>query len=864
MNNIPHNLHYEWKVIHDGIGRTPNIRASSSSWIYNNYLWLLCGSSAGVGKTSEIWRFDLKSKVWSKVETSTTDQSPPGRDGQSGSYIGNGKYCIFGGQGFPEPNQKLGKESDLLKTQTYWKREVYNDLWIFDCNSLTWLPIYPDGLSFPMGRRGHSCIYVKKLTNHVSASTTVAAGGKKPPLGDDQTHAGSDSIFSQSNTSYRSSNGGDSHHPDGGTGGHSHDHQHHHVPPPVSRSGASSSRSGAGAPKENVTTLTELPVLENCLVVYGGAGIELSKYTEQLYNDVWIFSFDYNMWIKQETKGIDPIPTVDHRVYKLNELMIILGGIIDTSPNSVAATKFSSTNTDSSSANSVSDIQILNLMTMTWSFLPLTTISSTASTSLPFAFSSQNDNGNGNNKGNRLNLHDFIVFPDRGYPSLPSDGKSNSRIRGAGGREDPSSTSSAISSLILFGGNQVLDTKTAISSKSQRLRERSSSEATFLLNIDDCTLSQLSLKGGLYPENRYLHIGVSSTPVIYDFEMVEGEEGGTEEGGKGGGVKRRQKGESSRKSFLPGSVDLRTEETIGYVYGGSNIDNGGYCDPVLYSLIRVKTIDPNSLRMSSAPVAAGSSSSINSSLKGNLTSRSNKEKEGKNSNQTNSFAQNTGRNVLSSFNNQNSSIMTSGVSGGDDFLMMMGPGGNSTFFESTTFDQGGGITSPSSSSPLKNNNDSIWISIQNKNSDASSSSASSYKNKTYKEPNNWEEFKLSLTASRSMKSFDVSSSLRSSLLSSDNNGGANGKEGFAKDNHRPLSSSMPSRPSSHRSINNGGKKGTLSKSTKIAQQAASLSVLSSSKAVPFLKNYNTKSHEDLENRMSQSQLLLEYRKKVLK
>ncbi|RYG69081.1 hypothetical protein EON64_03635, partial [archaeon] len=149
---------YEWKVAHEGSGRTPNIRSSAASWHYKDALWMVCGSGSGLGKASEVWRFDLGSHQWSRFEVA--GDSPPSRDGLSGTYIGEGKFVLFGGQGFAERNVKLGREAESLRTQTHSKRDVLNDLWLLDCEAATWTPIYPDGLQFPMGRRGHSCTYL--------------------------------------------------------------------------------------------------------------------------------------------------------------------------------------------------------------------------------------------------------------------------------------------------------------------------------------------------------------------------------------------------------------------------------------------------------------------------------------------------------------------------------------------------------------------------------------------------------------------------------------------------------------------------------------------------------------------------------
>lgn len=61
-------ISYEWRIVHNGVGKTPNIRTNGTSWLYKNNIWLACGASAGYGKTAEVWRFSLETKEWNKVD----------------------------------------------------------------------------------------------------------------------------------------------------------------------------------------------------------------------------------------------------------------------------------------------------------------------------------------------------------------------------------------------------------------------------------------------------------------------------------------------------------------------------------------------------------------------------------------------------------------------------------------------------------------------------------------------------------------------------------------------------------------------------------------------------------------------------
>lgn len=788
MNTIQYNIHYEWKILHDGVGKTPNVRASSSSWCYNNAVWVLCGSSSGLGKANEVWVFDLRTKLWSKIDTG--ESGPTGRDGQAGAYIGNGRFVIFGGQGFAEPNQKLGKESDQMKTQTYWKREVYNDLWMFDCNTLKWSPIYPDGLSFPMGRRGASCIYIRHLSQTLYNNTSTlaepsaarsrrsAGNNTRQTLGEDSSYA-TPSINSgalrETNTPGRSKN---------------------EAPGYGSSNGGSSTVSGP-------------PPLENCLVVYGGAGIELSKYTEQLYSDVWVFSFDRNIWIRYDTKGVDPVPTTDHRVYKLEDSMVVMGGIRDTTPKVGGNAK---------DTQNTSDIQILNLMTMTWSNLPIY-------------------NSSNRDKSLKLNLHGFAAFPDQVFPPSPTVFNPNPHRRGQ--TPPPLDPGARNSQLILFGGNQVLDTKAAIHSKGMKaLKDKSSQDATFFLNIDECSICPILLRGDVFPENRYLHVGVSSTPCNYQINEPPNSQGdndtvslasqATLSVAGGPGAAETKKPQESRKSFVPGlgGVDLRTEEAVGYVFGGSNIETGGYCDPILYALMRVKIIDPLMLRGGSAPVTNPTTTSTTAApTKG-------------------SQAQNTAKNVLqfqSSFDNNGSFFEGGGGGSG-----LMNSRDADIFFaasSSSTNTRGDDMIDPPDFETS-----SIWVNVQNK--------ANNYRNKQIREPNNWEEVKLSLTFSRSQRSFESLPSAFDNVNVSSPNPQTNSSTRFESFGHGGGGSGSL-RPGMSRMASRSG-----SRQQKQEEAERKRELLRQSKAFPFIQKYQKKSHESFELRSSQSQLLLEYNKKT--
>lgn len=278
-------IDYEWKIIHDGQGKTPNIRINSSSFVYKDHLYLVCGASAGLGKSSEVWRYHLGNNEWENCKCN--GESPNVRDGHSCSYIGNGKFIVFGGQGFPYPNSKLGKSAESSKVKTYLVRELYNDLYEFNCDNLTWTPIYPDGLNFPMGRRGHVAMFIDSLDCMRSDYKRGNSANIHGP-----NHYSSDAHSAYDGQSVYSSSTG--------------------VATRMS-SVKQGSRITANTTADSFDGNLNNAIPGNSLLVFGGSGIELSKYTEQLYNDLWLFSLGTKQWSRHETRGVEPRPMFDHR-----------------------------------------------------------------------------------------------------------------------------------------------------------------------------------------------------------------------------------------------------------------------------------------------------------------------------------------------------------------------------------------------------------------------------------------------------------------------------------------------------------------------------------------------------------------------
>jgi len=252
---------------------------------------MLLGSGSGVGRTAEVWKFNAASCKWSNL-VCKGENIPTSRDGHTVTYIGNGKVVLFGGQGYPYTNEKSEKITEIQKVKTYFVREVYNNLYEFDCETLTWKALLIEGASLPMGRRGHIAFYV-------------------PSHGGTIAHR------------------------------HSRSHSSHRV------------KHGNGPEEENC-----LP--GHSLIVFGGAGVEPSKYTEILYNDLWAYSFARTRWTRVATKGIEPRPMFDHKAEMLGDNLIVVGGI-----TGVTAQQRHDMNMITS------DVMMLNTKTLTWQYLDI-------------------------------------------------------------------------------------------------------------------------------------------------------------------------------------------------------------------------------------------------------------------------------------------------------------------------------------------------------------------------------------------------------------------------------------------------------------------------------------------------------------
>ena len=166
-------LRHQWQNV-DTLGTAPSVRYGSASMVYNNHLWVFGGAGAGVGKSSEVWKFSLSENRWYSVVS--IGDIPTSRDGHSVTYIGDGKVLMFAGQGFSSPNTKLMKLMDTNRSKSYTIREVFNDIYQFDMNRSVWTRVGVDGTFFPPGRRSHSTVYSGDIPSLSKNQQSVSDG----------------------------------------------------------------------------------------------------------------------------------------------------------------------------------------------------------------------------------------------------------------------------------------------------------------------------------------------------------------------------------------------------------------------------------------------------------------------------------------------------------------------------------------------------------------------------------------------------------------------------------------------------------------------------------------------------------------
>jgi hypothetical protein len=438
-----------WKELENN-GLFPSARYGVDGFLYQNHIWLVCGAGAGLGKSSEIWKYSLVDKKWSQVEVK--GDIPSSREGHSINFINSiqDQFLMFGGQGISTPNEKFQRQMDKSRSVCLGIREVFNDIYRFDIKSSTWSHVIAEGTFFPAGRRGHSCVYV----GNISSSSEK---------------------------------------------------------------------------------LSNSLIRNHSLIMFGGAGFEIGKYSEQLYNDLWVYSVPLNKWERVFPQGEIPRGCYNHRAELVGEYMVVVGGILSPSPRSSIG---------AADNNSPANILLLNILTLTWSHIH---ISSSIGQSV------------------RLNM------------------QGHSMVRCS--RSNPNK-------LLIFGGKESTDLKRA--EEFQQVNSTAQT-STWELDVRRAMLTAVPLMEE-EPEDRCGHLAVSAIPADELIALHEkmfrknvdapvsttAAVAATEASFAQSMDSPRQRGQGQGFSNLV----ISDGKALVYIFGGSRagLNLGGYCDPIIYQL----------------------------------------------------------------------------------------------------------------------------------------------------------------------------------------------------------------------------------------------------------------------------------------
>jgi N-acetylneuraminic acid mutarotase len=147
-----------------------------------------------VGRTFDVFKFDLETKVWTAV-TGSSGTLPLARSGHTATAAGH-KVYIFGGEDQPEdvaPHEYNGAGSKGERVKAECVRADFGDIFTYDTQRDHWVADRPqnqctftaEGLRTPVptARRAHSMVYVAngELKNHPYDSLWMF-GGAGPDL----------------------------------------------------------------------------------------------------------------------------------------------------------------------------------------------------------------------------------------------------------------------------------------------------------------------------------------------------------------------------------------------------------------------------------------------------------------------------------------------------------------------------------------------------------------------------------------------------------------------------------------------------------------------------------------------------------
>ena len=188
--------------------------------------------------------------------------------------------------------------------------------------------------------------------------------------------------------------------------------------------------------------------------------------------------------------------------------------------------------------SNMSDAMLLNLKNLTWSYLKL---------------------WDRHGRPVRFNFHGFSMASE--LPTSPTN-------------------------VFIFGGKEVVDSKVASSSKQNPPQPNVyAGYNTFTLNITDGVLTPLKLRddSSAFMENRFGHMGVSAVSVEVIHQHFEA----------AAKQRKAEKQKTQRRILDPLKLLPIKVEPLLFTFGGSNIDRGGFCDPILYELVKIQSSAEN-------------------------------------------------------------------------------------------------------------------------------------------------------------------------------------------------------------------------------------------------------------------------------
>jgi N-acetylneuraminic acid mutarotase len=172
----------EWRPIELRSLRFPSIRSNSAGAVMQNDLIIFGGK--GSNQFNEIWKFSSSKSLWEQIEARGEDTPLP-RDGHTLTKISKSQFIIFGGQGHVMGTKVYEKQTENGKAKCLSIRKLFDDLYSFDCETVTWTPL-PRRKIMPPGRRGHSLLHLP--TNLISNSSFVLEC--EPPISSDSRAGG--------------------------------------------------------------------------------------------------------------------------------------------------------------------------------------------------------------------------------------------------------------------------------------------------------------------------------------------------------------------------------------------------------------------------------------------------------------------------------------------------------------------------------------------------------------------------------------------------------------------------------------------------------------------------------------------------